>query len=104
MDQVTLELNIVSAADSLTESAEKLAKSAEKSADNSVQSENKLSDRHRQILERMSENVEYSTEEVASSIGLKGARTRKLLNELVEMGKVKSTAVTKKRRYIKNNQ
>jgi predicted HTH transcriptional regulator len=97
LDQVTLELNIVSVADSLPESAEK-------SADNSAQGENKLSDRHKQILEKMSENVEYSTEEVASSIGLKGARTRQLLNELVEMGKVKSTAATKKRRYIKNNQ
>lgn len=87
-------MNIISAADSL-------AKSAEKSADNSIQDGNTLSDRHKQILQNMSENVEYSTEEVASCIGLKGARTRQLLNELVAMGKVKSTAATKKRRYIK---
>lgn len=103
LNQVTLELNIVSAADSLAESAEKSAESAE-SADNSIQSKNKLSNRHKQILEKMSENVEYSTEEVASSIGLKGARTRQLLNELVAMGKVKSTAETKNRRYIKKKQ
>ena len=49
----------------------------------------------------MSDNVEYSTEEGASKNGLKGVRTRQLLNELVEIRIVKSTAATKNRRYKK---
>lgn len=33
----------------------------------------------------MDDGVEYSTEQVAEKIGLKGPRTRQLLNELVNM-------------------
>ena len=42
-----------------------------------------LSERHQQILAIMEAGVEYSAEQVAEKIGLKGSRTRQLLNELV---------------------
>ena len=42
-----------------------------------------LSERHQQILAIMEAGIEYSTEQVAEKIGLKGPRTRQLLNELV---------------------
>ena len=45
--------------------------------------------------------VEYSTEQVAEKIGLKGPRTRQLLNELVNMELLACIGTTKKRRYIK---
>lgn len=44
---------------------------------------------------------EYKTEEIAEKIGLKGPRTRQLLNELVAMGRLTCTAVTKNRRYMR---
>ncbi len=78
--------------------AEKSAESAEKSAESIA---NELSKRQKQILEYMETGVLYSTEEIAIAIGLKGPRTRQLLNELVAMGVVDCTAVTKNRRYIK---
>lgn len=84
-------------ADRLVESAEKSAELAEKSAENL----DGLSERHKQILYLMGNGVEYSTDEIAKSIGLKGPRTRQLLNELIEKGKVRATATTKNRRYIK---
>lgn len=43
-----------------------------------------LSERHQQILAIMEAGIEYSTEQVAGKIGLKGPRTRQLLNELVD--------------------
>lgn len=49
----------------------------------------------------MEKEVLYSTEEIANAIGLKGPRTRQLLNELVEIGVVDCTAATKNRRYVK---
>ncbi len=63
--------------------------------------DDRLSDRHKQILSLMDEGTEYSTDEVAACIGLKGPRTRQLLNELVDIGKLTATATTKNRRYIK---
>lgn len=45
--------------------------------------------------------VEYSTEEIAAKIGLKGPRTRQILNELIELGVLACTAATKNRRYIR---
>ncbi len=81
----------------LSESAEKSAESAE-SAEKNV---DKLSKRQRQILEYMEKEELYSTEELADAIGLKGARTRQLLNELVAMRVVECTAATKNRRYFK---
>lgn len=44
-----------------------------------------LSERQKQILACMELEVLYKTEEIAEKIGLKGPRTRQLLNELVPM-------------------
>ena len=57
-----------------------------------------LSERHQQILAIM---VEYSAEQVAEKIGLKGSRTRQLLNELVNKELLACIGTTKRRRYIK---
>lgn len=77
-------------ADILAESAEKSAESAEK-----------LSDRQKQILSIMETGVEYSADDIAKQLDLKGSRTRQLLNELVKMGAITGTTATKKRRYIR---
>ena len=81
--------------------AEKSAESAEKSAESADYGLMDLSDRQKQILECMALEVEYSTEEIAEKIGLKGPRTRQLLNGLVAMGFVSCTAATKNRRYVR---
>lgn len=81
--------------------AKKSAESSEKTAESSEYDLMDLSDRQKQILECMELGSEYSTEEVARKIGLKGPRTRQLLNELVAMGLVSCTAVTKNRRYVR---
>lgn len=60
-----------------------------------------LSERQKQILAYMDAGVEYSTEQVAEKIGLKGPRTRQLLNELVNMELLACIGTTKRRRYIK---
>ena len=60
-----------------------------------------LSERQKQILAYMDVGVEYSTEQVAEKIGLKGPRTRQLLNELVNMELLACIGTTKSRRYIK---
>lgn len=60
-----------------------------------------LSERHQQILAIMEVGVEYSTEQVAEKIGLKGPRTRQLLNELVDKELLACIGTTKRRRYIK---
>ena len=60
-----------------------------------------MSERQKQILNFMKDGVEYRAEEIAENIGLKGARTRQLLNQLVEIEKIRCTAATKNRRYIK---
>ena len=73
-------------------------KLAEKSAENNADGSSK---RQKQILGYMEKEVLYSTEEIATVIGLKGPRTRQLLNELVAMGVVDCTAATKNRRYVK---
>ncbi|MDO4321860.1 MAG: ATP-binding protein [Lachnospiraceae bacterium] len=111
-----MDLNMLNASPALLSDAEKMlcdklsdargfsADSAEKSADsaeNVMENTEKLSDRQKQVLLLMKEGVEYSTEEIAALIGLKGPRTRQILNELVSLGRVKSTAATKSRRYIK---
>ena len=62
---------------------EKSAESAEKSADLKNREGMTLSERHQQILAIMEAGIEYSTEQVAEKIGLKGPRTRQLLNGLV---------------------
>ena len=60
-----------------------------------------LSERHQQILAIMEAGIEYSTEQVAEKIGLKGPRTRQLLNELVNKELLACIGTTKRRRYIK---
>ena len=82
-------------------SAEKSAESAEKSADLKNREEMVLSKRHQQILAIMEAGIEYSTEQVAEKIGLKGPRTRQLLNELVNKELLACIGTTKRRRYIK---
>ncbi len=93
-----LKANIESAnksADSNKKSANKSADSDKKSADNM----SGLTERQKQILTIMDDGGEYTTESIAGEIGLKGPRTRQLLNELVELGKIESLGTTKDRRY-----
>lgn len=70
---------------SAKKTAEKSAESAEKSAEMQAML---LSERQKQILACMEQDVLYKTEEIAEKIGLKGPRTRQLLNELVAMGRL----------------
>ena len=99
LDQVTLVMKMEKESDD--KSAEKSAESAEKSADSKKMKVIDLSERQRQILTYMDAGVEYSTEQVAEKIGLKGPRTRQLLNELVNMELLACIGTTKRRRYIK---
>lgn len=82
------------------ELAEKSAESAEKSADSKNMNRSDLSARHKQILTNMGICVEYGMEQIAEKIGLKGPRTRQLLNELVNKELLACVGTTK-RRYIK---
>ena len=96
LNQVTLYLKMI------PEHGEQSAKKvAEKSAKSAEMQEVLLSERQKQILECMELEVLYKTEEIAEKIGLKGPRTRQLLNELVTMGRLTCTAATKNRRYIR---
>ena len=65
LNQVTLTLKMIN-------SIEKSSESAEKSSDKKEQ----LSNRQKQILNVMDVEKEYSAEEIAALIGLKGSRTR----------------------------
>lgn len=76
-------------------------KSTEKSAESKIMEKMDLSERDQQILTIMEAGVEYSTEQVAEKIGLKGPRTRQLLNELVNKELLACIGTTKRRRYIK---
>ena len=89
------------------ESANKSANSDEKSADSNMESADSmtvLTKRQEQILTIMEDDKEYTTESIAGIIGLKGPRTRQLMNELVELGKVESLGTTKDRRYRKKKE
>ena len=77
-------------------------KSTEKSAESKIMEKMDLSERDQQILTIMEAGVEYSTEQVAEKIGLKGPRTRQLLNELVNKELLACIGTTKRRRYIKS--
>ena len=92
LDQVTLVMKMEKKSDD---------KSAEKSADLKNREGMVLSERHQQILAIMEAGIEYSTEQVAGKIGLKGPRTRQLLNELVDKELLACIGTTKRRRYIK---
>ena len=102
LDQVTLVMKMEKESDdkSAEKSAES-AESAEKSADLKKREGMMLSERHQQILAIMEAGIEYSTEQVAEKIGLKGPRTRQLLNELVNKELLACMGTTKRRRYIK---
>ena len=102
LDQVTLVMKMEKESDdkSAEKSAES-AESAEKSADLKKREGMMLSERHQQILAIMEAGIEYSTEQVAEKIGLKGPRTRQLLNELVNKELLACIGTTKRRRYIK---
>lgn len=102
LNQVTLTLKMISKSQEVQgNSNPESIESAEKSADKTVGLEVNLSDRHKQILSLMDTNVEYSAEEIAEFIGLKGSRTRQLLKELADKGKICFTAATKNRKYKK---
>ena len=99
LDQVTLVMKMEKEFDD--NSAEKSAESAENSADKKNREGMALSERHQQILAIMEAGIEYSTEQAAEKIGLKGPRTRQLLNELVNKELLACIGTTKRRRYIK---
>ena len=99
LDQVTLVMKMEKESDD--NSAEKSAESAENSADLKNRKGMALSERHQQILAIMEAGIEYSTEQVAEKIDLKGPRTRQLLNELVNKELLACIGTTKRRRYIK---
>lgn len=60
-----------------------------------------LKERHQQILSIMEPGRKYSSDEVAEIVGLKISRTRQLLKELADLGKVEASGSTKGKRYIK---
>ena len=102
LNQVTLTLKMISKSQEVQGNSNSEAiETAEKSADKTVGLEVNLSDRHKQILFLMDTNIEYSAEEIAEFIGLKGSRTRQLLKELADKGKISFTAATKNRKYRK---
>ena len=49
----------------------------------------------------MEAGIEYGTEQVAEKVGLKGLRTRQLLNELVNKELLACIGTTKRKRYMK---
>ncbi len=60
-----------------------------------------LSERHQQILSVMEFDKAYSSDDVSELVGLKISRTRQLLKELVDSGKIESSGSTRGKRYIK---
>ena len=60
-----------------------------------------ISERQKQILSLMEIGIEYSSNDIADMIGLKGAMTRRLLNDLVDKGLWNKTTQTNRRRYLK---
>lgn len=60
-----------------------------------------IKDRHRQILAVLDENIEYSAEEIAERIGLKGSRTRQLLKEMLDSKIITAVGSTNGKRYMK---
>ena len=102
LDQVTLVMKMEKeSAEKSAESAEKSAEKSAESADSKIMERMDLSERYQQILAIMEAGIEYSTKQVAERIGLKGPRTRQLLNELVDKELLACTGTTKRRRYIK---
>ena len=84
-------------------SADKSAESAEKSAESAEPAElpKPLTKRQVEIVSKMEVGREYSAGEIADMIGLKIPRTRQLLVQLANMERIRMTATTKNRRYVK---
>ena len=57
--------------------------------------------KNQQILTIMEAGIEYGTEQVSEKIGLKGPRTRQLLDELVNKELLACIGTTKRKRYMK---
>lgn len=60
-----------------------------------------INERMFQILNMMEYDKEYRTSEISEIVGLKGSRTRQLLKELIDFGRLKSTGSTRGKKYIK---
>lgn len=71
------------------------------SVDKSADTFSLLTERQREILKKMEVGIEYKAEDIENMIGLKHSRTRQLLMQLVEQGRIGTTAETRNRRYIK---
>ena len=118
--EITIRVRDEESADKMTQSADKTTKSADKitkSADKMTQSadnadrtmmEGALEDgkkrimpaeRYRQVMEWMRPGKEYSTREVADYLSLKEPRTRQILNEMADDGKLQRLGGIKNRRY-----
>lgn len=69
-------------------------------ADQPAEPEN-MKKQHKQILNVLEKGKPYSSDEIASMIGLKGSRTRELLKEMTDLGYIEVTSATNGRRYIK---
>lgn len=74
------------------------------SVDKSADTFSLLTKRQREILKKMEVGIEYKAEDIENMIGLKHSRTRQLLMQLVEQGRIGTTAETRNRRYIKIRQ
>lgn len=76
---------------------------ADRPADRSADPADKhqLNARQKEVLSKMEYGVEYSAAELAEILGIKGSRTRELLNDLVDKGLLNKTAETNRRRYLK---
>lgn len=70
-------------------------------ADRPADPADRLNERHKQILRWMAVGREYNAAEISDMLGLKGSRTRELLNDLVRKSLLKVTAETNRRRYVK---
>jgi DNA-binding MarR family transcriptional regulator len=81
-------------------SADKPADPADRPADPADKHKG-LNARQKEILNKMEYGVEYSAAELAEILGIKGSRTRELLNDLVDKGFLNKTAETNRRRYLK---
>ncbi len=63
-----------------------------------------LKERHQQILSVMETGRKYSSDEVAELVGLKISRTKQLLKELTDSGKVEASGGTRGKRYKARSQ
>lgn len=61
-----------------------------------------LKERHQQILSVMESGKEYRSDEISELVGLKGSRTRQLLKELIDIGKIETNGSTRGKRYVKH--